>query len=156
MFLFWVVLSGQFDAFHLTLGVLASAIVTGLSTNLLIGEKIPPGHFAVVARFLVYIPWVLGEIVKSTVHVTYLALHPRMMELIDPKIVTFKTKLSKEISQVALANSITLTPGTITIRVKEGEYYVHALSRKVAQGLPGEMEERIAHVFGDQGGSERL
>jgi multicomponent Na+:H+ antiporter subunit E len=48
---------------------------------------------------------------------------------------------------VALANSITLTPGTITIRIEDDIFYVHAINRKAAEGLPGEMEDRLARVF---------
>jgi multicomponent Na+:H+ antiporter subunit E len=92
-------------------------------------------------------PWLLYQIVLSTLHVTFLALHPRMKDQIDPTIVTFKTKLKSNLGKVALANSITLTPGTITIRVEGQVFYVHAISRKAAAGLPGEMEERLAKVF---------
>ena len=98
-------------------------------------------------RFLMYLPWLLYQIVLSTMHVTFLALHPRMKDQIDPTIVTFKTKLKTNIAKVALANSITLTPGTITVRIEDQVFYVHAISRKAAAGLPGEMEDRLARVF---------
>jgi multicomponent Na+:H+ antiporter subunit E len=98
-------------------------------------------------RFLMYLPWLLYQIVLSTLHVTFLALHPKMKDQIDPTIVTFKTTLKTDIAKVALANSITLTPGTITIRVVDQVFHVHAISRKAAAGLPGEMEERLAKVF---------
>ena len=70
-----------------------------------------------------------------------------MQYKIDPTIVTFKTTLKSTLAKVALANSITLTPGTITIRIEGQVFYVHAISRKAAAGLPGEMEERLAKVF---------
>jgi multicomponent Na+:H+ antiporter subunit E len=70
-----------------------------------------------------------------------------MLSKIDPTIVTFKTKLTSNIARVALANSITLTPGTIPIRIEEDVFYVHAISRHAAAGLPGEMEDRLARVF---------
>jgi multicomponent Na+:H+ antiporter subunit E len=98
-------------------------------------------------HFIRYIPWLLYQIALSTLHVAFLALHPKMTDRIDPTIVTFKTKLKTNIAQVALANSITLTPGTITIRIVDGVFYVHAISRKAAAGLPGEMEDRLARVF---------
>jgi multicomponent Na+:H+ antiporter subunit E len=67
---------------------------------------------------------------------------------IDPRIIRFKTKLESDISWVTLANSITLTPGTITMDIKDGEFFVHALDKKVADDLhAGEMEDRVAHVF---------
>lgn len=149
MFGFWIILSGKFDIFHLTLGVISCVIVSALSADLLFHDtkkKVRPSE---IFRFMLYIPWLLYEIVLATFHVAYIALHPRMMDLIEPRIVVFKTRLKKDISQVTLANSIILTPGTITVKVTEGNFYVHAISKKTAEGLPGEMEERIAKVFAE-------
>ena len=47
------------------------------------------------------------------------------------------------------ANSITLTPGTITVHIEDGYFYVHALDLSLADSLPGEMEERIAKIYGE-------
>jgi len=143
---FWILLSGKFDLFHLTLGVISSALVSFLSADLLMYEQ-GKNRLSTGLRFLMYLPWLLYQIVLSTLHVTFLALHPKMKDQIDPTIVTFKTKLKTNIAKVALANSITLTPGTITIRIEDEIFYVHAISRKAAAGLPGEMEERLAKVF---------
>jgi multicomponent Na+:H+ antiporter subunit E len=145
---FWILLSGKFDLFHLTLGVISSALVSFLSADLFMYEQ-GSNRVTTGVRFLLYLPWLLYQILLSTLHVTFLALHPKMKELIDPTIVTFKTKLKTDIAMVALANSITLTPGTITIRIEGQVFYVHAISRKAAAGLPGEMEERLARVFGE-------
>jgi multicomponent Na+:H+ antiporter subunit E len=143
---FWILLSGKFDLFHLTLGVISSALVTFLSADLFMYEH-GKNRLSTGIRFLLYLPWLLYQIVLSTLHVTFLALHPKMKDQIDPTIVTFKTKLTSNIARVALANSITLTPGTITIRIEDNVFYVHAISRKAAAGLPGEMEDRLAKVF---------
>jgi len=144
---FWILLSGKFDLFHLTLGVLSSGLVALLSTDILMHDTKNNDRLGIAFRFICYVPWLLYQIVLSTLHVTFLALHPKMLDRIDPTIVTFKTKLKSNIAQVALANSITLTPGTITIRIEDGVFYVHAISRKAAAGLPGEMEDRLARVF---------
>lgn len=146
MFGFWILLSGKFDLFHLTLGVISSALVSFLSADLLMFKE-GKNRLSTGVRFLMYLPWLLYQIVLSTLHVTFLALHPRMKDQIDPTIVTFKTKLKTNIAKVALANSITLTPGTITVRIDGQVFYVHAISRKAAAGLPGEMEDRLAKVF---------
>ena len=143
---FWILLSGKFDLFHLTLGVISSALVSFLSTDLFMYEK-GKNRLSTGLRFILYLPWLLYQIVLSTMHVTFLALHPKMKDQIDPTIVTFKTKLKSNLAKVALANSITLTPGTITIRVEDQVFYVHAISHKAAAGLPGEMEDRLAKVF---------
>jgi multicomponent Na+:H+ antiporter subunit E len=146
MFGFWILLSGKFDLFHLTLGVISSALVSFLSADLFMYDE-GKNRLSTGFRFLLYLPWLLYQILLSTLHVTFLALHPKMKDQIDPTIVTFKTKLTTDIAKVALANSITLTPGTITIRIEDQIFYVHAISRKAAAGLPGEMEERLAKVF---------
>ena len=143
---FWILLSGKFDPFHLTLGILSSALVSFLSADLFMYDQ-GKNRLSTGLRFLLYLPWLLYQIMLSTLHVTFLALHPKMKDQIDPTIVTFKTKLKTDIAKVALANSITLTPGTITIRIEDQVFYVHAISRKAAAGLPGEMEDRLAKVF---------
>ena len=75
----------------------------------------------------------------------YLVIYPHK---IRPQIIRFKTSLTSDLSKVTLGNSITLTPGTITMEIDDGEFYVHALSDKVARDLlTGEMERRVAHVF---------
>ncbi len=150
MFGFWLLLSGKFDLFHLTLGLFSSLLVSWMSSDLLFIDNAKKGRLIEVYRFILYIPWVMKEIVLSTLHVTWLALHPAMKEKIDPRIVNFKTRLKTDVARVTLANSITLTPGTITVRIEDDVFTVHALSDKVASGLPGEMEERIARIFTEE------
>jgi multicomponent Na+:H+ antiporter subunit E len=147
LFGFWILMSGRFDLFHLTLGVISCLLVSFLSNDLLFHDRTKKDRLAEAWRFICYIPWLLKEIFTATLHVAYLALHPRMNDLIDPKIIVFKTKLKKDIAKVTFANSITLTPGTITVRIVGDEYYVHTIDRKSAEGLPGEMEERIKNIF---------
>ena len=147
MFGFWLLLSGKFDLFHLPLGLISSLLVSWMSSDLLFIDNAKKGRLIEVYRFILYIPWVLKEIVLSTLHVTWLALHPAMKEKIDPRMVNFKTRLKTDVARVTLANSITLTPGTITVRIEDDVFTVHALSDKVASGLPGEMEDRIARIF---------
>lgn len=151
LFSFWMLLSGLFDAFHLTLGVFSSLLVSFMSADLLFPGKTKSDsqRWRELRRFVAYLPWLCKEIILSTVHVAYLALHPRMAELIEPQVMQFKSRIKSEIGQVVFANSITLTPGTITIQAEKGDFLVHALSRKVAEGLPGEMEERLLRIFGE-------
>jgi multicomponent Na+:H+ antiporter subunit E len=146
LFAFWLLLSGKFDAFHLVLGVICSVLVAYLFHDLLFANVRVGDMRTVVARFLAYIPWLFAQIVLSNIHVASLVIRRKMP--IDPQVVTFKTKLETDVSQVTLANSITLTPGTVTMDIKDGVYYVHALSQKVADGLrAGDMEDRVAHIY---------
>jgi multicomponent Na+:H+ antiporter subunit E len=101
--------------------------------------------------FLRYIPWLLLQIFLSARHLLYLSFHPRMLDLIDPNIVRFRSKLKSDLAQIAFANSITLTPGTITIYVNfHRDFSVHAIDRFSGDSLPGEMEEHIASAFGEK------
>jgi multicomponent Na+:H+ antiporter subunit E len=146
----WVLLSGRFDAFHLSLGLISCGIVSYLSFDLLFSDPRPRGLLAQWARFVWYVPWLMIEIIKANLHVTYLVFHPRMMELIDPRIVKFQSKLKGDLALVTFANSITLTPGTITVYVSiDGEFKVHAIDKASGDPLPGAMEENIAKAFGE-------
>lgn len=99
---------------------------------------------------MLYVPWLLYQVFLANLHVMYLAFHPRMLDLIDPKIVRFKSRLKKPMSLFIFANSITLTPGTITVYVSlTGEYTVHVIDTRSATSLPGDMEDRVARVMGE-------
>ncbi len=147
----WVILSGKFDPFHLSLGVISCALVTIFSGDLLFPESKTRGLFRHGMRAIAYVPWLLYQVILANLHVLYLVFHPRMMDLIDPQIVRFDSKLKKEISLVTFANSITLTPGTITMYVSvNGAFQVHAIDKASGEPLPGEMERRIAEAFEDE------
>ncbi len=81
-------------------------------------------------------------------------LNPKLP--ISPKLVKFKTNLKRPIAKLALANSITLTPGTVTVDVEGDEFEVHALMESSLsalnekEGAAGEMIERIQTAFGDR------
>ncbi len=146
----WIVLSGRFDLFHIGLGVIACGIVAFLSDTILISRR----GLAQLPRqwlgFIAYIPWLLYQVFLANLHVMYLVFHPRMIELIDPRIMRFKSRLKKPMSLFIFANSITLTPGTITVYVSiNGDYTVHVIDEQSGTALPGEMEERVARLMGE-------
>lgn len=149
LMLLWLVLSGKSDPLLLFLGLISSLLVAFISHDLLF-PSFEAGYFLQSLRFFAYIPWLILEILKANFHLLRLVFHPRMHDLIDPHIVSFKTGLSRDMSIVTLANSITLTPGTITVTVNsEGFFRVHALDRESSQALPGVMLEKVALVFGE-------
>ena len=151
LFCLWVILSGKFDLFHLSLGVISCIMVTLFSKDLLFPEPRTAGSFGTWIRFIRYIPWLLYQIFVANLRVLYLVFHPKMMDLIDPQIFRFQSRLKGDLSLVTFANSITLTPGTITVYVSiNGIFTVHALDKKSREGLPGEMERRIAKTFGEE------
>ncbi len=148
LFLLWIVFSGRFDVFHITLGLLASALVAAFSGDLMFTSGEPRGIFRLWLRLFAYIPWLIYQIFLANLHVMYLVFHPKMMELINPQIIEFDSELKSDYARTTFANSITLTPGTITVNVTVlGRFSVHCINDKSAQSLPGGMQEKILKVF---------
>jgi len=99
-------------------------------------------------RLFLYIVWLIWEIIKANLQVAYLVLHPKMP--IEPNLLRFRTRLGSAAGHIILANSITLTPGTITVDFRAGTYLVHALVPQAAQSLlDAEMPGKLAAVFGE-------
>jgi len=145
---FWLVFSGRFDVLHVSMGVVSSALVACFSADLLLPTPPTlqlPGCWL---RFAAYIPWLIFQVLRASLHVLYLTFHPRLMEVIDPRLIEFDSRLTSDLARTTFANSITLTPGTITVNVTVlGRFVVHSIDDSSAQGLPGEMEDKIAKVF---------
>lgn len=83
--------------------------------------------------FLAYVVLLLREIIKAN-----LAIIPKILtveEEMEPVIVKFRTTLKSDFTRMLLANSITLTPGTITVSLEEDEYTIHCLDTSLADGL---------------------
>lgn len=159
MFGFWVLLSGKLDAFHLALGALSCGIVTFVSSDLLFedaakGLRTRAGE---ALRFVPYTAWLLWQVVVANFHVIALAVSPRpARETLEPHIFTFRTRLRSDFARYVLANSITLTPGTVTIRIVGDLFHVHAITRQAAGDLADDeavsaMERRVARVFEGEG-----
>lgn len=146
LFALWVVLSGKFDAFHLLTGA-ASAFVISLGTHRLLilppaigAAKVHPILAVPWLRLVVYLPWLGWQIILASLHVAFVVLHPRMP--ISPRLVRFHALLPHNLARLTLANSITLTPGTVTLDVHDDEFLVHALTATSARGLDPKTGER--------------
>lgn len=149
-FLTWLIFSGMFDAFHLTLGVISSALVATTTSTFFWGVKEDNQAGFPISRVpgaVNYFFWLLYQIILSNLHVFYLAFHPKVNEMIRPRIISFRTKLGSDYAKFVLGNSITLTPGTVTLRIEDDQFVVHAITRKAASALPGDMERRVQQVF---------
>ena len=146
----WVVLSGFFDVFHLSLGLISCAIVVWLSSDLLFENRHHRLNVRIRQAFglFAYSIWMIGQIILSNIYVLRLALGST--EKLEPQIVRYKCSLNTDFQRFLLANSITLTPGTVTIKIIGDTYYVHAISDETANGLDGTMERRIKKVFADE------
>ena len=147
LFAFWLVFSGYFDPLHIGLGVLCSALVAVFSHDLLFPYP-PSSHTArTMWRLAAFIPWLIWQVIGANLHVVYLVFRPSQ---IPPRVIRFRTKLTHDSSKLLFGNSITLTPGTVTMDIEEDEFFVHAISDKPAKDtLSGDMEYRVAHVFSE-------
>jgi multicomponent Na+:H+ antiporter subunit E len=156
MFGFWILLSGYFDGFHLVAGGICSLIVTVLSHRLFFSGK-KQMSFRTTWRLMGYVPWELWQIVLANIDVIRRVLHPRMP--IDPFFLEIETSLRSEFALVTLGNSITLTPGTITVSVdpETGTFLVHALAKEPADALLADrtMQRKVAKVFQEEQGGDR-
>jgi multicomponent Na+:H+ antiporter subunit E len=146
----WVLLSGKFDTFHLSLGLFSCLIVTYFSHDLLLPSPNMKALPGVWFRFTKYIPWLLYQVFLANIHVLKLALLPNVLERINPGIIQIESRLKSDLALVTFANSITLTPGTISIYASVyGAITVHVIDATSAAGLSGVMEDKIADVFGE-------
>ena len=154
LFAFWLLLSGRYQAKYIIIGAISAALVT-FFTNDLFYSALQRGEQAGIRirqvllqiwRFILYLPWLLLQIILANVQVAYLVLHPRMP--IEPALLLFRTRMRKGIARVTLGNSITLTPGTITTSLEEGNYIIHNLKPPLASSLiDGVMQKKIARVY---------
>lgn len=147
----WLLLSGHYEPTLIGYGVLCSAGVVALSARLgILDEEGVPIHLA--WRALRYLPWLFGQIVRSNWAVARVILDPRLP--IRPRLLQLEAGPQTVVGQVVLANSITLTPGTITLDVRDGRLLVHALTEDSAAGVLGrEMDRRVAWIEGSPSGT---
>jgi multicomponent Na+:H+ antiporter subunit E len=158
LFAFWIALSGRLDALHLGMGVLSAGTIAWATRPLLalapaIGGAGPIPLFTL--RFASYILWLAGQIVVASLQVAYAVLHPRLP--IEPRLVRLRAPLPHNLARLTLANSITLTPGTVTLDAKDDEYVVHALTAGSARALTpdGDMPRRVRALFTRPGAPRR-
>jgi multicomponent Na+:H+ antiporter subunit E len=146
--IFWILFSGKFDLFHLSLGIASCLIVSAFSYKMFYPAGVEPHIIVFWLRFAGYVPWLLYQIFLANIQVLYIVFHPRMKDLINPQIIEFNSRLKSDVSRTTFANSITLTPGTITVTVSVmGKFAVHCINDQAGRSLPGEMEEKIGKVF---------
>jgi multicomponent Na+:H+ antiporter subunit E len=143
---FWFLLSGQFRPLDLLMAVAASAAVAWVNRR----DEALSDLLAWAPRLLAYLPWLLREIWIANVQVVRLVVDPRLP--IDPVVVRVPMRYSSDLARTTLANSITLTPGTVTLDVDGETLIVHAITRAGGDDIAsGTMARRVGRVFGDPG-----
>ena len=155
LFAFWLILSGKLELKYLIFGLGSAALVTFITQDLLEpqeGQRKTPSSavslFQAGWRLFSYFVWLICEIVQSNLQVAYIVLHPKLP--IAPGLLRFRTRLRSRVGHVIMANSITLTPGTITIDLTAGTYLVHALLPQAAGSLlEAKMQSKLEAIFGE-------
>ena len=144
LFGLWLLLSGFFTILLLGLGVGSVAAVVWIAHRMdVIDHEGHPIHLTWGA--LVYWPWLMWEIIKANWDVARCVLSPSLP--ISPTMIRVKASQNSDLGQVIYANSITLTPGTVTIDIDKDIMSVHALTLAAAEGLKsGEMDRRVTNM----------
>lgn len=134
LFLFWIAVSGSFHWQQLLLGAAAALFVAYFNRNLLISPlERPPLNLKTLFNLIIYGLLLLWDIVKANFQVAAIVLHPRMP--LSPQMVSLEVDLKKIGTRVLLGNSITLTPGTLTVLADQNRFIIHALTAEAGSGL---------------------
>ena len=150
LFIFWLILSGHYQFLTISLGLASTIIVTYVSMRMRVigtGE-----HQAMLyLKLPIYIIWLVWKIIRANVQVAYRIMHPQLP--IEPSYLKIKLAGDKPLLHLIHANSITLTPGTISSVIKDGFIYVHTLSRANARSLLSrQITKKILWLQGENNG----
>ena len=146
LFGLWLLLSGIYTPLLIILGIGSSALVAWIAHRMNVTDHEGfPIHFTWKA--ITYWPWLFWEIIKANLAVSSVILKKEIS--IEPTLLRIPANQKSELGQVTYANSITLTPGTVSIAVGEGMIDVHALTQEAADDLKtGRMNERACRLEG--------
>lgn len=148
LFALWLLLSSHYVPLLIGLGALSVLLVVTIALRMdVVDREGHPIHLS--PKALLYWPWLAWEIVKSNVDVARRILSPTLP--ISPTVIRLKASQKSELGKVIYANSITLTPGTVSIDIDGDKIEVHALTREAAQALrTGDMDRRVTRFEGDE------
>src|SRR5690606_18865350 len=147
LFAFYCLLSGQFhSAYLMQAGAVACAAIALLARHMGTDddEGFPIRYWM---RTALYAPWLLWQVVLANIDVAKRVWSPSLP--IQPQMIKVPYRLRTPFGLATYSNSITLTPGTVTVSVAPGEFEIHALTDAAAQDLlSGEMHRRVCAVEG--------
>lgn len=154
LFAFWMALSGHTETKFVVYGIITAGVTTWLTYPLLLVPNKDHSKLYYVfgfslPRMVMYFFWLMWQLVLANIDVLLAETAQEMK--IDPKVVRFRFRADNPMASVVLANSITLTPGTVTMNVTDdGVYEIHALTPGAAQGLlDGGMQKKVAALYGE-------
>ena len=147
LFIFWLLLSGIYQPLIISFGIASSLLVAWIAHRMdVIDHEGFPIHLG--AKAVSYWPWLIWEIIKANIDVAAIIIKPKLP--ITPTMFNSPASQKTEVGQVTYANSITLTPGTISVGVADGIVEVHALTSQSADDvITGRMDKRVSQMEGD-------
>lgn len=142
---FWILLSGYWLPLIIGLGVASIVLCVLIARGLDVCDR--EGHpIHLTVRGVTYFPWLVKEIIVSNIAVAKAILSGA----VRPQVLVVKASQSDDLGRTVYANSITLTPGTVTIAMEGEDLVVHALMDETADGLrTGDMDARVSKLMGD-------
>lgn len=140
----WLVWSGHYTSLMLAFGLVSVLLVVFLCHQMeIVDSELAP--LQVAWATLRYLPWLAWEVAKSNLDVARRVLHPALP--IDPVIVRVKASQKGGLGRVTYANSITLTPGTLTMEAEDDVFTIHALTHEGAADLnDGRMDRKVSDL----------
>ena len=146
LFVLWLLLSESFRPAHMAVGLASAFVVALLSRD----PSVSRTYTIRWMHALLYFPWLFSRIFLSGLHLSYLILHPRLP--IKPQLFPHRVRLGNEEAVMLMGNSITLTPGTVTVEASAEELLVHAMDHESTLDVAtGRLERRVNAVFGPGG-----
>ena len=146
LFLTWLLLSGHYTPLLIAFGVVSCALVVLITWRMdVVDNEGVPVHLT--PRLWTYLPWLAWQVILSNLHVARVVLSPSLP--VSRRVIRVPTGQRTALAQVIYANSITMTPGTVSIEIIGKTITVHALTRGSAEGVEtGEMDRRVTRVEG--------
>ena len=143
----WLLWSGLYKPLLIMLGAVSCTLTAFIAKRMGYFDK-DTFAFRYNLKLLSFWAWLGNEVIKSSLEVARIVLAPKLR--IDPKVVELDASDLEPVDQALLGNSITLTPGTLTLDVHEGRLLVHALTSETAASvLDGEIKRRVAALHRD-------
>lgn len=143
----WLALSGHYTPFLLAIGAVCAAFAVAVAVRMdVVDHEGHPIHLGY--RLPIYWSWLTVQVLLSAVRVSCVVLSPR--PAIDPVLETVPASQRTDVGRVIYANSITLTPGTLSTSVEAHGIEVHALTRRGMEELKaGDMNRRVTRLEGE-------
>ncbi|MEL7835191.1 Na+/H+ antiporter subunit E [Fodinibius sp. Rm-B-1B1-1] len=150
---FWYLMSGFFDITHTIMGLLSVGIVMGINYQLKTFSFYENETDIIKDLRFFYAPyyfiWLIVQIIISGIEVAKILLSPSLP--IQATVVRFKVNFPNPHCKMILGNSITLTPGTLTVDINEDEFIVHAISTASFEGIASdEMPKKVLKLFSSE------